>query len=251
MKLYSWNVNGIRAVYRKGFLNWIKKANPDILCLQETKARAEDFPEEILDLNDYYFYSNSAQKRGYAGTAILSKLKPKKVITKIGVKKFDNEGRFLLLDYGKFKVFNTYFPHSQRELNRMEFKLEFNKAYLNFVKKLDSQFVILTGDFNYAHTEKDLANPKENQKNAGFTPDERKMGDSLEKLGWVDTYRYMNPDKIQYTWWSYRLHLRDRDIGWRIDYFFIKQKYLKKVKSAQIHDNIFGSDHCPISLELT
>ncbi len=251
MKIYSWNVNGIRAAYRNGFLTWLKKTKPDILCLQETKAQTEDFPEEILDLNDYYFYHSPAKKKGYSGTAIFSKIKPKQVIHKIGIKKFDDEGRFLFIDFGKFQILNTYFPHSQRELKRIDYKLEFNKAYLNFIKKHESKFLILTGDFNYAHTELDLTNPKQNKKNAGFTPDERKMGDTLAKRDWIDTYRHFNPNKQQYTWWSYRFNARKRNMGWRIDYFFLKQKYLKKIKSVKIHDKDLGSDHCPISLELT
>jgi exodeoxyribonuclease III len=250
MKLYSWNVNGIRAANKKGFLTWFKKTKPDILCLQETKAHTDVFPDEIKNIPGYNFYHSQARKKGYSGTAIFSKIKPKKIIQKIGVKQFDDEGRFLLLDFGKYKIFNTYFPHSQRELARLDFKLKFNKSYLNFVKKLDSQFAILTGDFNYAHTEIDLANPRQNIKNAGFTPDERQFGGQLEKLGWVDTYRHLHPQTQKYTWWSYRFDARSRNMGWRIDYFFIKQKYLGRLKKAEIHDKVMGSDHCPISLEL-
>ncbi|MFC1599034.1 exodeoxyribonuclease III [Patescibacteria group bacterium] len=250
MKIYSWNVNGIRAAIRNGFFNWFNKAKPDILCLQEIKAQYEKIPDELKNLPGYYLYTSEAKKAGYSGTIILSKIKAKKITTRIGKPLFDNEGRFVLADFGKFKVFNTYFPHSQRELARLDFKLKFNQAYLNFIKKLDSKFLILTGDFNYAHKEIDLANPKQNEKNPGFTLPEREFGDKLEKLGWIDSFRYLHPKAQKYTWWTYRFTARQRNIGWRIDYFFIKKDRLKHLKKAEIHDKVKGSDHCPVSIEL-
>jgi len=250
MKLYSWNVNGIRAAVRNGFLTELKKMKPDILCIQETKAHEHDIPEEISKLKGYYFYNNSAQKKGYAGTAILSKLPAQQVINKIGVKKFDDEGRFLLLEFDKFYLFNTYFPHTQRELARLDFKQEFNQAYLQFVKKFKDKPIILTGDFNVAHQEIDLANPKENERNAGFTIEERVFVDQLIKIGQVDSFRYLHPSLVKYTWWSYRFLARVRNIGWRIDYFFVPQKLVDKIVKAEVLDKIMSSDHCPIKLEI-
>ncbi len=250
MKLYSWNVNGIRAALRNGFLTEFKKLQPDILCLQETKAAADVIPVEIKEISGYYFYGNAAQKKGYAGTAVLSKFPAKKVITSIGIKKFDDEGRFLLLEFNKFYLFNTYFPHTQRELARLDFKQEFNAAYLRFLKKFKNKPVILTGDFNVAHQAIDLANPKENEHNAGFTPEERAFVVALLKAGYVDSFRYLHPRKVKYTWWSYRFRARVRNIGWRIDYFFVPGRIVKKMKQAEVLDEVTGSDHCPVYLEI-
>jgi exodeoxyribonuclease III len=250
MKIVSWNVNGIRAAVRNGFFDSVKKIKPDILCIQETKAHEDVIPDEVKDLKGYYFYNNSAQKKGYAGTAVLSKNPAKQVIDKIGVKKFDSEGRFLFLEFDKFYLFNTYFPHTQRELTRLEFKQEFNKAYIKFIKKYNDKPIILTGDFNVAHQEVDLTNPKSNERNAGFTIEERVFVDELNKNDYIDIYRELYPKKIQYTWWSYRFHARVRNIGWRIDYFFIPKKLKTKVLKVAILDKILGSDHCPVSLEI-
>jgi exodeoxyribonuclease-3 len=250
MKIYSWNVNGIRAAVRNGFLDWFKKTKPDILCLQELKAHDEKIPDELKNLPGYHLYTSEAKKPGYSGTAILSKVKAKNIITKIGQPKFDSEGRFILAEFDKFKIFNTYFPHSQRELARLDFKLKFNNDYLKFIKKINTKRIILTGDFNYAHNEIDLANPKQNQKNAGYTEPERKFGDELEKLAWTDTFRHLHPKTQKYTWWTYRFNARERDMGWRIDYFFIRQEDLKYLKKASIYDKVKGSDHCPISIEI-
>ena len=250
MKITSWNVNGIRAAVRNGFFQSIKKIKPDILCIQETKAHEDVIPEEVKNLDGYNFYNSSAKKKGYAGTAILSKEKALKVIDKIGIKKFDDEGRFLLLEFKKFYIFNTYFPHTQRELARLSFKQEFNRAYLKFVKKFRDKPIILTGDFNVAYQEVDLANPKNNERNAGFTIEERVFVDELIKNGFIDAYRELNPKKIQYTWWSYRFKARERNMGWRIDYFFVPQPFLSKVKQTKILDKVMGSDHCPVSLEI-
>lgn len=249
LKIYSWNVNGIRAAVRNGLLDWVKKAKPDILCLQEIKAKEEDFPKEIFELG-YHVYICSAEKKGYAGVAVLTKEEPKKVVNKIGKKEFDSEGRFLLLEFDKFYLFNTYFPNSQRELVRLNFKMKFNEYYLKFVEKLKGKPVLLTGDFNVAHNDIDLANPKQNEKNAGFTKEEREFIDKLESKGWVDIFRKKHPETVKYSWWTYRFNARKRNIGWRIDYFFIKEKYLKKIKKAEVHDDVNGSDHCPVSVEL-
>jgi exodeoxyribonuclease-3 len=250
MKIISWNVNGIRACLKKGFLEFIKQENPDIICLQEIKTQESHFPEEIKNLSGYNFYISPATKPGYSGVAVLSKIKAQKFSSKIGIEKFDDEGRFLLLEFPDFTLFNTYFPHSRRDLGRLDFKMEFNQSYLKFIKKLQPGFNILTGDFNYAHTAMDLANPKQNEKNAGFTINERQFGDELEKLGWLDTFRQAHPQTRKYTWWTFRANARKRNIGWRIDYFFIPQKYKSRIKNAEILDKIMGSDHCPVLLEL-
>ena len=255
-KIYSWNLNGIRAAKRNGFLEWLKKNNPDILCIQETKAQTEHLPEDLQKFSGYHSYFSDAKKKGYAGTCVLTKEKPVSVIKKIGIKKFDDEGRFLFLEFDKFCLFNTYFPHTQRELARLDFKMEFNATYLKFVKKMEKnpptgkKPIILTGDFNVAHQEIDLKNPKENVKNAGFTPEERAFAGKLIKSGYVDTFRHLHPKLVKYTWWTYRFNARARDVGWRIDYFFVPKTIIKKVKKAEVHDQTFGSDHCPISIDI-
>lgn len=249
MKIYSWNVNGIRAAVRNGVVSWIKRAKPDILCMQETKAQKEDFPDEIKKIKGYHIYSVSAKKRGYAGVAVLTKQKPKKVVDKIGIRRFDQEGRFLLIEFEDFYLFNTYFPHSQRGLARLDFKKDFNNAYLKFVSKLKGKPVVLTGDFNAAHNEIDLANPKQNENNAGFTEEERDFIDKMVESGWKDTFREIHPKSEKYTWWTYRFNARARNVGWRVDYFFVKEKDMDKVRKADILDHIKGSDHCPIMID--
>jgi len=251
MYFISWNINGIRAAYRNGVFDWFKKNKPDFFCLQEIKAKEKDLTEEIKKIPGYKLYLSSAQKPGYSGTAIYTKHQPKKIKTKIGIDKFDQEGRFLLLEYDKYIVFNTYFPHTQRELTRLDYKLEFNQAYFDFIEKLNkNKIVILTGDYNVAHQEMDLANPQTNHKNAGFLPEERAFVDQLEHGGWVDTFRKLHPKQIKYTWWTYRFNARARNKGWRIDYFFVREKDQNKIIKANIHDKVMGSDHCPISLEI-
>lgn len=252
LKLYSWNVNGLRAAGRNGFLDWLGNTNPDIICLQEVKAHQKDLPDNLKNYPGYFSYFSEATKKGYAGTAIITKLKPKKIITKIGLPEFDNEGRFLFLEFDKFYLFNTYFPHTQHGLARLDFKIKFNQAYLKFIKPYlkKSKPLILTGDFNVAHQEIDLKNPKGNTENPGFTAPERAFADELIKTGWVDTFRELHPNTIKYSWWSYRFAARKRGIGWRIDYFFIPKKFFKIVKAAEIHDQIMGSDHCPVSIDI-
>jgi len=252
LKLYSWNLNGIRAGSRHGFLTWLKETSPDILCVQETKAHFSDLPNELKNIPGYEIYFSDAKKKGYAGTAIFTKIKPLKITTGIGIEKFDDEGRFLLLEFDNFYLCNTYFPHTQRELARLDFKIEFNNAYLKFIQKLkkNGKPIILTGDFNVAHKEIDLENPKQNERNAGFTKEERLFADQLIASGYIDTFRYLHPHTKKYTWWTYRFNARAKNIGWRIDYFFVSPDLKTKIRKAEIHDKTFGSDHCPISLDL-
>ena len=251
MKLISWNVNGIRSVYKKGFVEWFTKESPDILCLQETKADLIQFPDALRELQGHQVLHSSAEKKGYSGVATFSREKI------LDTKKFekhlyDCEGRVLIHEFEKFFLLNCYFPNGQRDHKRVPYKMEFCEDLLLKVNQLrEKKPVIITGDFNTAHTEIDLANPKTNTKTTGFLPLERAWLDKFISHGWVDVYRHFHPNKPGcYTWWSNRPGCRQKNIGWRIDYFFISESLLPMVKSAEILPNILGSDHCPIVLEL-
>ncbi|MHA1968802.1 MAG: exodeoxyribonuclease III [Candidatus Hodarchaeales archaeon] len=251
MELISWNVNGIRACINKGMLDWIVKRKPDILCIQETKAQ----PEQVLmNLPSYNFYWSSAEKKGYSGVLTLSKEKSLSVKKGFGIKKFDEEGRFLQLEYDEFYLINLYFPNAQRELKRLDFKLEFNEELLKYVeilrKKSTNKGIILCGDFNVAHKEIDLKNPKTNMKNAGFSPEERESFTKFLERGYLDTFREFDQSPGKYTWWTYRSNARARNIGWRIDYFVINQNFQKNLKSAFILQDVMGSDHCPVGISI-
>lgn len=252
MKLISWNVNGIRACIRSGFPETLKKLKPDILALQEIKIDHESRLKAEFDFKGYEEYWNPAERPGYSGTAILSKIKPSKVIDGIGIKEFDSEGRVQTLEFPKFYFINTYFPNSQPTLARLDYKARFNKAVLDYIKKLEKKKpVIICGDFNVAREEIDLARPKENRETAGFTDIERMWGRKYLDAGLVDTYRELNGDKIQYSWWTYRFGARARNVGWRIDYFLVSAKIRKYVKKAFILDTVMGSDHCPVGIDIT
>ncbi len=254
MLLISWNINGIRASIRKGFTEFLNTKKPDIICLQEIKIDDVMRAKENFDFADYDEYWNSADRPGYSGTAIFvkSKLKLKpKYTTGVGIEKFDEEGRVQTLEFDKFYLVNAYFPNTRHDLSRLDFKSEFNESILKYLKKLDKKKpVILTGDYNVAHEEVDLARPKDNDGNAGFHPEERKWMTKFLKAGFIDTYRHLHPKKIQYSWWSYRFGARSRNVGWRIDYFCISKKLKNKIKKTEIWDDIEGSDHCPVILEL-
>jgi len=252
LNIISWNVNGIRAVVRKGFIDFLKKEKPDILCLQEIKINDQKRELEKFDFKNYQEFWNSAKKPGYAGTAILTKnIIPTKITNGVSNQKFDDEGRVQITDFDKFYLVNAYFPHTRHDLSRLDFKLEFNDTFLKNIKKLDKKKpVILTGDFNVAHEEIDLARPKDNMENPGFLPQERAWASKLIKAGFVDTYRFQNPKKIQYSWWSHRFKAREKNIGWRIDYFFVSDRIKAKVKTAYILDQIKGSDHCPVGIKI-
>jgi exodeoxyribonuclease-3 len=251
MKIISWNVNGIRSVFKKGFVEWFAKESPDILCLQETKADFDQFPEDLRGQTDYSISYSSAVKKGYSGVATFSRQKildTKKIEKKV----FDDEGRVLIHEYEKFFLLNCYFPNGQRDHNRVPFKLDFCEDILKKINKLQKiKPVIITGDFNTAHFPIDLANPKGNVKTTGFLEIERAFLDKMLSQGWVDIFRKLNPDKAgQYTWWSNKPGCRERNVGWRIDYFFISPDLESQVKSATILPSVLGSDHCPIVLEL-
>jgi exodeoxyribonuclease-3 len=249
VKLLSWNVNGLRAVLRKNFLDFLAAETPDILCLQETKCRPEDV--EQLWPADYTTYWNSAEKKGYSGTAIFTRTRPLQVTQGIGVAEHDREGRVLTAEYADFFVVNSYVPNSQRELTRLPYRQQWDRDFLAYLKGLEQRKpVIWCGDLNVAHTEIDLANPKANVKNHGFTPEERAGFGAALAAGFVDTFREFEKGPRHYTWWSPMGGARGRNVGWRIDYFLVSAALRPRLKSAFIRPEIVGSDHCPVGLEL-
>lgn len=252
MTLLSWNVNGARAVYKKGFLDWLARASPDILCLQETRADRADLPDELAQPPGYHaFWNGSRGKKGYSGTALLTKTKPLDVELGLGVDEFDQEGRTIIAHYPTFTLINCYFPHGGRDHSRVPFKLAFYDAFLQKCEQLRAQgyTVIFCGDVNTAHKDIDLAHPKENQKVTGFLPEERAWLDRVVAAGYVDTFRRFHPDLAgQYTWWSMPSRARARNVGWRIDYFFVASEAMDRVADAFILPDVMGSDHCPVGL---
>ena len=250
MKILSWNINGIRAVLKKGFLNFVKEQNPDILCVQETKV-----PRgwtDLIELNRFQQFWNSAQKPGQAGTAVFSKIKPAKATCDIEIAKHDQEGRVVTLAFEDFFLVNVYVPNSQRTLDRLPYRTkEWDVDFLKYLKKLEkAKPVIFCGDMNVAHKEIDLTYPQANIKNHGFTPQERAGMENIVKGGFIDTFRQFNKEGGHYTWWSQMGNCRKRNIGWRIDYFFISPSLLPRLKNAFILHNVMGSDHCPVGIEL-
>lgn len=253
-KLISWNVNGIRAIAQKGFLNWLYDFDPDIVGLQEIKAEETQLEEELLNPKHRTSYWNpSRTKKGYSGTAVFSKINPVKVEYGWGQDIFDLEGRTVMLDFDCFVLFNIYFPNGESSPERLQYKLDFYNSFLEHVTELKKQgrSVVICGDVNTAHTEIDLARPKENQKTSGFLPIEREWIDRLLAAGFIDTFRFKHPDaRDRYSWWSYRAGARQRNVGWRIDYFFISEDLQSKLADAFILDQVTGSDHCPVGIVL-
>lgn len=253
MKLISWNVNGLRAVVNKGFKDFFKKIDADIFCIQETKMQKEQVDENMEKIFEgYYAYWNSAIKKGYSGTAVFSKIKPINVTYGIGIEEHDQEGRVITLEFDNFYLVNCYTPNSKRELERLEYRMIWENEFRNYLICLDKiKPVILCGDLNVAHQEIDLKNPKSNRRNAGFTDEEREKMTELLKSGFTDSFRYLYPDKTEcYSWWSYMGHAREKNVGWRIDYFIVSKSIENKVKDSYIYSNIIGSDHCPVGLEI-
>ncbi len=247
MKYVSWNVNGLRAVMRKGFDEIFKSFDADCVCLQETKISEGQF-NEVFD--GYEAYYNYADKRGYSGTAVFTRRKPMDVRYGIGIDEHDHEGRVLTLEFETHYLVNVYTPNSQTELARLAYRMKWEQDFGNYVQELDRHKpVIICGDLNVAHCEIDLKNPKSNRNNPGFTDDERNAMGRLLDAGFVDTFRYLHPDAVEYSWWSYRFNSRAKNIGWRIDYFLISQRMAPQLVSAAIHQDIMGSDHCPVSIE--
>jgi len=247
MKLISWNVNGLRACLKKGFTESFAEIGADIFCLQETKMQQG---QAEIDLSGYKEYWNSAEKKGYSGTAIFTKKEPIAYTYGMGMEEHDKEGRIITLEYKGFYLVNVYTPNSQRELARLDYRMKWEDDFRNYVKKLDeAKPVLICGDLNCAHTEKDIKNAKSNERNAGFTKEEREKFTILLDSGFTDFYRYQNPDKTDaYTWWSYMPGVRERNVGWRIDYFLGSNRMTESVKDAFILSDVFGSDHCPVGL---
>ena len=249
MKLISWNVNGIRAAMTKGFEEFFDSISADIFCVQETKLQ----PEQIkFEKEGYKQYWNSAVKKGYSGTAVFSKIEPISVKYGIGIEEHDQEGRVITLEFEKFFIVNCYTPNSKRELERLEYRQVWEDEFRKYLVNLDNKKpVILCGDLNVAHKEIDLKNPSSNHHNAGFTDEEREKMTKLLEAGFTDSFRYMYPDKEgEYSWWSYMFHAREKNAGWRIDYFIVSNKIKDKIQDAKIHQEIFGSDHCPVELDI-
>ena len=249
MKLISWNVNGLRAAVTKGFMDVFNELDGDMFCLQETKLQ----PEQIeMILPGYEQYWNSAVKKGYSGTALFTKVKPLSVVNGIGIDEHDQEGRVITAEFEDFYLVTCYTPNSQRELVRLEYRMTWEDEFRQYLVELDERKpVILCGDLNVAHNEIDLKNPKTNRKNAGFSDEERSKMTELLDAGFTDTFRYLYPDAVDvYSWWSYMGKARDRNVGWRIDYFVTSKRLDDKIKGAAIHSDIFGSDHCPVELDI-
>lgn len=253
MRISSWNVNGIRAVMKKDFMASLEKISPDILCLQETKAQDEQVHETLAELPflGYQVFANSAQKKGYSGTALITKIKPDKVEYDMGIEKHDQEGRIIAAEFEKFILVTVYTPNSGSELKRLSYRQRWDADFLSYLKTLEQKKpLIICGDLNVAHKEIDLARPKQNyNKSAGFTQKEIDGMDNIISAGFIDTFRHFKPQEIKYSWWSYRANARPKNIGWRIDYFIVSSGIIDKISDADILNDIMGSDHCPVSLE--
>ncbi|MCM2353117.1 MAG: exodeoxyribonuclease III [Pseudobdellovibrio sp.] len=252
MKLVSWNVNGIRACEKNGFLKWFEKENADIVCVQEIKALPEQLEDNLKNPLKYHAIWNPAEKPGYSGTAIFSKKEPLEVKLGLGDPEFDNEGRVMIVKYPKFTLINSYFPNSQREHTRLPYKLAFCKNFLKTAESLrkKGENVIMCADWNIAHQEIDLKNPKTNKNNAGFLPEERGWMDQFIKQGYIDAFRQFEKGGDHYTWWSYRPGVREKNVGWRLDYFMANEEFKDRLKNSYHRNEVYGSDHCPVVLEL-
>ena len=251
MKLFTWNVNGIRSVFRTTFRGWLAAEDPDIVCLQEIKADYRELAEEFSEIDGYYAYFNSSSlKKGHSGTAIYSKIKPISFESKLGIDRFDDEGRCIKLTFDDFTLFNFYIPNGARDQHEIPYKLKVYKELFPVLGSLARENVILTGDFNVAHTELDVYHAKQNEKNTMFTPAEREQISKLIELGYVDAFRAKYPEKKSYTWWPYRNELRERNIGWRIDYFFLTRSLVPLVRDAFTQRETLGSDHAPFGITL-
>ncbi|MDR2624296.1 MAG: exodeoxyribonuclease III [Methanobrevibacter sp.] len=252
LRLVSWNVNGIRAVVKKGFLDWMKNDPGDIISIQETKSHVEQLSDEILNVHNYNSYFNSAVRKGYSGVGVYSNIEPNKIVYGFNIEKFDKEGRVLRCDYDDFILLNIYYPNGGMSDERLRYKLEFYDVFLDYTNRLRDQGnnLVICGDLNTAHKPIDIARPKENEKVSGFMPIEREWIDKFLANGYVDTFRMFNDKSKQYTWWSYRTKARDRNVGWRLDYFFVNEEFKSNVVDSYILSDVMGSDHCPIGLKI-
>jgi exodeoxyribonuclease III len=253
MKILCWNVNGLRAVDKKGFYPWFLKEAPDIMCLQEIKATPEQLPPHLRNIPNYHLLWNPAERKGYSGVATFTKHKPLSVVTGFGREEFDSEGRILITTYPSFTLFNIYFPNGKKNKERLQYKLDFYDEFLSYADTLKTKkhHIIVCGDFNTAHKEIDLARPKENEHISGFLPIERAWIDTFIDHGYVDSFRKFHPAPNQYSWWDLKTGARERNVGWRIDYFFVNKEFLPKVTNAFIRQDVLGSDHCPVGIEIT
>ena len=252
MKILSWNVNGIRAAYKKGLFEWSKKESPDILCLQEIKALPEQVPLQLKNMPGYNIFWSSAERKGYSGVVTFTREKPIDVKKGFGIDKFDIEGRALITEFSSFILFNIYFPNGKKNQERLDYKLDFYDTFLAYADNLKAKGknIVVCGDFNTAHKEIDLTHPKENEKVSGFLPIERAWIDTFIDHGYVDTFRHFNKEPNQYSWWDMKTRARERNVGWRIDYFFVNKEFLPYVKKAFILQDVMGSDHCPVGIEI-
>jgi exodeoxyribonuclease-3 len=252
LKIFSWNVNGIRAIQKKGFHDWVKKTSPDILCLQETKAQSDQLDDSLLKIDKYLAYFFSAERKGYSGVATYSKPEPLNVRNGFGKPLYDDEGRVIETEYEKFTLFNVYFPNGGRGAERLQYKLDFYDELFFQIEKIrrKKKNIIVCGDYNTAHKEIDLARPKENVENSGFMPVERQWIDKIINLGYADIFREYNKEPGWYTYWDFVTRARERNVGWRIDYFFVSNEAKALVVNSRIHMDVQGSDHCPVELEI-
>lgn len=252
LRILSWNVNGIRAIFKKGFQEWLTNDSPDILCLQETKAQPEQLEEKIMNCNGYKSYFFSAEKKGYSGVAVYSRIKPLSVKAGFNNQIFDSEGRVLEVEYEKFILFNVYFPNGGRGPDRIKYKLDFYEHLFKRVEEMRSKKknIIICGDYNTAHKEIDLARPGPNSKVSGFLPEERAWIDRIVQMGYVDIFREFNKEPGQYSYWDVITRARERNTGWRIDYFMVSSEMKEAVTNASIHQQVMGSDHCPVEIEV-
>lgn len=250
--IYSWNVNGLRAAHRKGFLHWLAEAKPEILCLQETKTSEDQLPEELKEVPGYRAYFVAADRKGYSGVGLYTRREPKSLKGGFGIPRFDSEGRIQIADYESFLLFNVYFPNGKQSKERLRYKMEFYDAFLDYADamKEKGRGIVICGDFNTAHREIDLARPRENSKVSGFLPQEREWMDKLISHGYLDTFRMFNPEPENYTWWDLKTRARERNVGWRIDYFFVSEDLRDRLRKAYILAEVEGSDHCPVGLEM-
>lgn len=252
LNLISWNVNGIRAIHRKGFIDWLVKEDADIVSVQETKAQIDQLPRKLINIPNYTSYFNSAERKGYSGVASYCKIKPNQVINGMGIERFDVEGRLLRLDYDDFTLLNIYYPNGGSGEERLQYKLDFYDEFLDYTNNLvdEGHNLVICGDLNTAHKPIDLARPKQNEETSGFLPVERKWVTKFLDNGYIDTFRMFNQEPDNYTWWSYRTKARGRNVGWRLDYFFVNDEFKSNVKDSYILSDVMGSDHCPIGLKI-
>ena len=253
MRLISWNVNGIRAVHKKGFLEWFESEQPDVLCLQETKAHESQLPAALKDVGGYRAWFSQPERKGYSGVGLYTRHEPRSISFGLDVERFDSEGRTIVADFDDFVLLGIYFPNGKRSAERLRYKMEFYDAFLGYVDKLrlEGRNVVVCGDVNTAHKEIDLARPKENEKISGFLPEERAWMDIFLEHGYVDTFRQFNQEPGNYSWWDQMTRARDRNVGWRIDYFFTDTDFAPRLTDAFILPDVMGSDHCPVGIEIS